>query len=131
MDHLNENSTFETSEILENTTEIVSLLKKISPRCHDYLLKCVWGSKMVNCTDVGIILISNLSRYFNTITKLLFFLQIFTVSTTDIGFCCSFNMIPPLESLSDVGWEIFMFFKDFDQIWVCQIPFFKTDVQCS
>ena len=32
-----------------------------------------------------------------------FFLQIFTVSTTDIGFCCSFNMIPPLESLSDVG----------------------------
>ena len=50
-----ENGTFETSDILQNTTEIVSLLKKISPRCHDYLLKCVWGSKIVNCTDVTII----------------------------------------------------------------------------
>ena len=63
MDHLNESSTFETSEVLENTTEIVSLLKKISPRCHDYLLKCVWGSKTVNCTDVNIILTLKIYMY--------------------------------------------------------------------
>ena len=47
------NITYVDNDIDENTTEIVSLLKKISPRCHDYMLKCKWGSKLVNCTDVS------------------------------------------------------------------------------
>ena len=47
------NFTYINNDIEENTTEIVSLLKKISPRCDDYMLKCAWGSKVVNCTDVS------------------------------------------------------------------------------
>jgi hypothetical protein len=37
-----------------NTTETILLLKKISPRCKDYLLKCKWDSQLVNCSDVSI-----------------------------------------------------------------------------
>ena len=36
-----------------NITEIVSFIKKVSPRCNDYLLKCLWHSSVVNCSDVS------------------------------------------------------------------------------
>ena len=34
-------------------TEIVNFIKKVSPRCSDYLLKCLWHSSVVNCSDVS------------------------------------------------------------------------------
>ena len=41
-----------TNNIQTNITEIVDLIKKVSPRCRDYFLKCLWNSKIVNCTEV-------------------------------------------------------------------------------
>ena len=35
-----------------NVSDVISLLKRISPSCKDYLLYCEWGSKRVNCSDV-------------------------------------------------------------------------------
>ena len=67
----------ETNNILENTTEIVSLLKKISPRCHDYLLKCVWGSKIVNCTDVSTDMYGFLMKFKKILTDMYIFFSDF------------------------------------------------------
>ncbi len=62
-----------------NITRIVKFLKKVSPRCKDYILKCKWQGKTVDCAKV------------------------FSLTSTDVGFCCSFNIIPPLYNLNDVG----------------------------
>ena len=57
MDVLTSEQNQEIAQLLKNETEpditeIVDLVKKVSPRCSDYLLKCLWNSVLVNCTDV-------------------------------------------------------------------------------
>ena len=62
-----------------NITETISLLKRVSPRCSDYILQCTWNSVKYHCN------------------------QLFKVASTDVGFCCSFNLVPPNQILSNVG----------------------------
>ena len=50
VDTLSENGIEESQPPI---TEIVNFIKKVSPRCSDYLLKCLWHSKVVNCSDVS------------------------------------------------------------------------------
>ena len=35
-----------------NIDTTVTWLKDIAPACKDYLLKCIWRGKLVNCIDV-------------------------------------------------------------------------------
>eukprot|EP00093_Oithona_nana_P001068 01068.XXX_2260_3474_1 [CDS] Oithona nana genome sequencing. len=60
-----------------NITETISLLKRVSPRCSDYILQCTWNSVKYHCN------------------------QLFKVASTDVGFCCSFNLVPPNQILSN------------------------------
>ena len=62
-----------------NITETISFLKRVSPKCSDFLLHCTWNSVKYNCN------------------------QLFKVASTDMGFCCSFNLVPPSQILSSVG----------------------------
>ena len=50
VDTLSENGIEESQPPI---TEIVNFIKKVSPRCSDYLLKCLWHSSVVNCSDVS------------------------------------------------------------------------------
>ena len=45
------NNNFE-NYINMNTSTTIEFLKKIAPRCKDFLLKCQWEGKTVECTDV-------------------------------------------------------------------------------
>ena len=56
------NKKFE-NDINMNTSTTVEFLKKIAPRCKDFLLRCQWEGKTVNCTDV--------KKFFFTIIKYL------------------------------------------------------------
>lgn len=62
-----------------NISQTVSFIKKISPRCKDYIKHCWWQNKLQDCA------------------------KIFRTTPTDIGFCCSFNIVPPLENLNEIG----------------------------
>ena len=76
----NEYENDSTENFLDLTiTEVISVLKRVSPKCSDYLLHCTWNSVKYNCSEL------------------------FKVTSTDVGFCCSFNLVPPNQILSNIG----------------------------
>lgn len=55
-----------------------------------YILKCIWGGKTVNCSDI------------------------FSIVATDAGLCCSFNLSPP-KLKSNLGNQDFAFNLEDDE----------------
>ena len=62
-----------------STKTLISSMKKVTPTCRDYLKNCTWNNKPFNCAEL------------------------FRIVSTDDGFCCTFNSIPPKFTLAGIG----------------------------
>ena len=62
-----------------STKTLISSMKKVTPTCTDYLKNCTWNNKPFNCAEL------------------------FRIVSTDDGFCCTFNSIPPKFTLAGIG----------------------------
>ncbi|CAG7823940.1 unnamed protein product, partial [Allacma fusca] len=69
------NDNIHTSSV--NPKQAIKYLRLVAPKCDDYLLTCRWNSAQIKCTNL------------------------FKLTLTDTGYCCSFNAIPQKYRKSD------------------------------